>query len=156
MDAILSGMISNLALPPAPPPSAAPAELSHQHDLHRQMEGAEDTPTPPNSSTSTASTSNLAVHTPSATSPSTTPGANLAALPSSQQLLQMLSPGSSQHPQQAGPQRQSRTFFRPPGLGPDGSAEAGEFPTNVMVCPHCGFSCSSKFHYNSHMNVSKK
>ncbi|KAL7079110.1 hypothetical protein ACQ4LE_001511 [Meloidogyne hapla] len=46
-------------------------------------------------------------------------------------------------------QKTSRTYFRPPGLGPD----SGECPDDVKVCPHCGFSCSSQFHYNSHMNT---
>ncbi|KAF7635108.1 hypothetical protein Mgra_00005549 [Meloidogyne graminicola] len=45
--------------------------------------------------------------------------------------------------------RTSRTYFRPPGLGPD----IGECPDDVKVCPHCGFSCPSQFHYNSHMNT---
>uniref|UniRef100_A0A914GTU8 C2H2-type domain-containing protein n=1 Tax=Globodera rostochiensis TaxID=31243 RepID=A0A914GTU8_GLORO len=45
-----------------------------------------------------------------------------------------------------------RTFFRAPGLeAPD--ENSGDFPTNALVCPDCGFSCSSKFHYNSHRNT---
>lgn len=41
------------------------------------------------------------------------------------------------------------SFCRPPGLGP-ALTPTGQ---NVLVCPICGFSCNSKFHYNSHMNT---
>nr|CAD2123752.1 unnamed protein product [Meloidogyne enterolobii] len=57
---------------------------------------------------------------------------------------------SLQQTNQSPQQKTSRTFFRPPGLGPD---SGGECPEDVKVCPHCGFSCGSQFHYNSHMNT---
>ncbi|KAI6205511.1 hypothetical protein M3Y94_00800600 [Aphelenchoides besseyi] len=49
----------------------------------------------------------------------------------------------------AASQGKSRTFFRPPGH------EAPTTPSdgNGWICPRCGFGCSSKFHYNSHMNT---
>ncbi|KAI1730405.1 DNA-binding protein Ikaro [Ditylenchus destructor] len=49
-------------------------------------------------------------------------------------------------------QQRSRPYFRPPGLE---APKDGEGPTdsNVRVCRVCGFSCTSKFHYNSHMNT---
>lgn len=43
----------------------------------------------------------------------------------------------------------SASFSRPPGLGPS-TTPCG---TNTFVCQLCGFTCNSKFHYNSHMNT---
>ncbi|CAI4225539.1 unnamed protein product [Auanema sp. JU1783] len=46
----------------------------------------------------------------------------------------------------------STSFCRPPGLGPS----LVPTPTGQgmpLVCPICGFSSNSKFHYNSHMNT---
>lgn len=130
----LQRMISNLSLPPAPPLSSAE---SHQ------MESNEGTPTPPNSTSGT-----------SPTTTSSTPGAIQQQQPQPQMMISPTSAGQGgiQHPSN-GHQRTNRTFFRPPGLGPEGPDGAESFPTNVQVCPHCGFSCSSKFHYNSHMNT---
>jgi len=48
---------------------------------------------------------------------------------------------SLQQTNQSPQQKTSRTFFRPPGLGPD---NGGECPEDVKVCPHCGFSCGSQ------------
>lgn len=44
-----------------------------------------------------------------------------------------------------------RTYFRAPGL--KGPTENMENSHNLHVCQICGFSCSSIFHYNSHMNT---
>jgi len=58
------------------------------------------------------------------------------------------------YPANGHPQRNSRTFFRAPGLeAPNSEAVAGAADSNIWICPVCGFSCSSKFHYNSHMNT---
>ncbi|CAD5234721.1 unnamed protein product [Bursaphelenchus xylophilus] len=46
---------------------------------------------------------------------------------------------------------QKRTFFRAPGLEAPSAAEAGE--SGGLVCPVCSFGCTSRFHYNSHMNT---
>ncbi|VDN04929.1 unnamed protein product [Thelazia callipaeda] len=49
----------------------------------------------------------------------------------------------------------SSSFCRAPGLGPVQSADVNA-PSGVpfpLVCNICGFSCNSKFHYNSHMNT---
>ncbi|CAD5229079.1 unnamed protein product [Bursaphelenchus okinawaensis] len=46
---------------------------------------------------------------------------------------------------------QKRTFFRAPGLEAPTPAEAAE--SGVLVCQVCSFSCTSRFHYNSHMNT---
>lgn len=53
-------------------------------------------------------------------------------------------------------QRNNRTFFRAPGLeAPNMSviSAATGCDSKMRVCPVCGFTCSSKFHYNSHMNT---
>ncbi|KAL3990384.1 hypothetical protein ACH3XW_31540 [Acanthocheilonema viteae] len=48
----------------------------------------------------------------------------------------------------------SSTFCRAPGLGPVSTAETQQPGTSLpLVCNICGFSCNSKFHYNSHMNT---
>lgn len=51
----------------------------------------------------------------------------------------------------------SSTFCRAPGLGPVNTAETQQQQqpgaTVPLVCNICGFSCNSKFHYNSHMNT---
>ncbi|CAJ0610385.1 unnamed protein product [Cylicocyclus nassatus] len=45
------------------------------------------------------------------------------------------------------------TFCRPPGLGPAVFCTPTSGQSAALVCPICGFSCNSKFHYNSHMNT---
>lgn len=55
-----------------------------------------------------------------------------------------------------GASRNNRTFFRAPGLeAPNMSviSAATGCDSKMRVCPVCGFTCSSKFHYNSHMNT---
>lgn len=55
-----------------------------------------------------------------------------------------------------GAQRNNRTFFRAPGLGAPNMSiitAATGCDSKMRVCPVCGFTCSSKFHYNSHMNT---
>ncbi|OZC06408.1 hypothetical protein X798_06605 [Onchocerca flexuosa] len=48
----------------------------------------------------------------------------------------------------------SSTFCRAPGLGPVNTTETQQSGTPLpLVCNICGFSCNSKFHYNSHMNT---
>lgn len=48
----------------------------------------------------------------------------------------------------------SSTFCRAPGLGPVNTTETQQPGTSLpLVCNICGFSCNSKFHYNSHMNT---
>ncbi|KAK6113481.1 hypothetical protein QQG55_51800 [Brugia pahangi] len=48
----------------------------------------------------------------------------------------------------------SSTFCRAPGLGPINVTEAQQSGAALpLVCNICGFSCNSKFHYNSHMNT---
>lgn len=48
----------------------------------------------------------------------------------------------------------SSTFCRAPGLGPVNTTETQQSGTALpLVCNICGFSCNSKFHYNSHMNT---
>ncbi|CAG9534647.1 unnamed protein product [Cercopithifilaria johnstoni] len=48
----------------------------------------------------------------------------------------------------------SSTFCRAPGLGPVNTTETQQSGTSLpLVCNICGFSCNSKFHYNSHMNT---
>ncbi|KAH7704050.1 CRE-HBL-1 protein, partial [Aphelenchoides avenae] len=49
-----------------------------------------------------------------------------------------------------GTSQKHRSYFRPPGLGAPTDASSD---SNVLVCNVCGFSCTSKFHYNSHMNT---
>lgn len=44
-----------------------------------------------------------------------------------------------------------RTYFRAPGL--EAPTESFANSVNLHVCPICSFSCSSIFHYNSHMNT---
>ncbi|KAK5979958.1 Zinc finger C2H2 type [Trichostrongylus colubriformis] len=45
------------------------------------------------------------------------------------------------------------SFCRPPGLGPAAFCTPTTGQNAALVCPICGFSCNSKFHYNSHMNT---
>uniref|UniRef100_A0A0N5AYT3 Protein hunchback n=1 Tax=Syphacia muris TaxID=451379 RepID=A0A0N5AYT3_9BILA len=45
------------------------------------------------------------------------------------------------------------TFCRAPGLGPVSIPEGHPGTQHPLVCQICGFSCNSKFHYNSHMNT---
>ncbi|WKY14476.1 hypothetical protein Q1695_000205 [Nippostrongylus brasiliensis] len=45
------------------------------------------------------------------------------------------------------------SFCRPPGLGPASFCTPTTGQSAALVCPICGFSCNSKFHYNSHMNT---
>ncbi|XGW35143.1 hypothetical protein V3C99_018847 [Haemonchus contortus] len=45
------------------------------------------------------------------------------------------------------------SFCRPPGLGPASFCTPTTGQNAALVCPICGFSCNSKFHYNSHMNT---
>ncbi|RCN41336.1 zinc finger, C2H2 type [Ancylostoma caninum] len=45
------------------------------------------------------------------------------------------------------------SFCRPPGLGPAAFCTPTTGQSAALVCPICGFSCNSKFHYNSHMNT---
>ncbi|KJH48778.1 zinc finger, C2H2 type [Dictyocaulus viviparus] len=45
------------------------------------------------------------------------------------------------------------SFCRPPGLGPATFCVPVTGQGAALVCPICGFSCNSKFHYNSHMNT---
>ncbi|VDO93605.1 unnamed protein product, partial [Heligmosomoides polygyrus] len=47
----------------------------------------------------------------------------------------------------------SASFCRPPGLGPAAFCTPTTGQSAALVCPICGFSCNSKFHYNSHMNT---
>ncbi|VDM63576.1 unnamed protein product [Angiostrongylus costaricensis] len=47
----------------------------------------------------------------------------------------------------------SASFCRPPGLGPAAFCTPATGQSAALVCPICGFSCNSKFHYNSHMNT---
>ncbi|GMT03214.1 hypothetical protein PENTCL1PPCAC_25388 [Pristionchus entomophagus] len=45
-------------------------------------------------------------------------------------------------------------YTRAPGLGPPSETPtSGNGQTSAYVCAVCGFSCASKFHYNSHMNT---
>ncbi|CAI2357155.1 unnamed protein product [Caenorhabditis sp. 36 PRJEB53466] len=46
----------------------------------------------------------------------------------------------------------SASFCRPPGLGPV-AVSAAQQNGSMFVCPVCGFTCPSKFHFNSHMNT---
>ncbi|KAI6191565.1 hypothetical protein M3Y97_00241800 [Aphelenchoides bicaudatus] len=46
--------------------------------------------------------------------------------------------------------QKSRTFFRPPGHKGSSTTPADG---NGLICEICGFGCSSRFHYNSHMNT---
>ncbi|PIO71403.1 zinc finger, C2H2 type [Teladorsagia circumcincta] len=48
---------------------------------------------------------------------------------------------------------ESASFCRPPGLGPAAFCTPTTGQNAALVCPICGFSCNSKFHYNSHMNT---
>ncbi|KAK0406758.1 hypothetical protein QR680_018787 [Steinernema hermaphroditum] len=43
------------------------------------------------------------------------------------------------------------TYTRPPGQGP--SEEPQSLSPESLSCLECGFTCNSKFHYNSHMNT---
>uniref|UniRef100_A0AC35TMV8 C2H2-type domain-containing protein n=1 Tax=Rhabditophanes sp. KR3021 TaxID=114890 RepID=A0AC35TMV8_9BILA len=49
------------------------------------------------------------------------------------------------------------SFIRPPGLGPmpltEASSSGNSKGVELLQCSLCGFSCTSKFHYNSHMNT---
>ncbi|PAV71605.1 hypothetical protein WR25_22169 isoform A [Diploscapter pachys] len=52
------------------------------------------------------------------------------------------------------PEQPTKTsFIRPPGLGPVAVPPPAAGQQAALVCPICGFSCPSKFHYNSHMNT---
>lgn len=50
----------------------------------------------------------------------------------------------------------NRGFFRAPGLGPleiSDTLQNSIDKKEVFTCPVCGFSCGSKFHFQSHMNT---
>ncbi|GMR33398.1 hypothetical protein PMAYCL1PPCAC_03593, partial [Pristionchus mayeri] len=44
-------------------------------------------------------------------------------------------------------------YTRAPGLGPPPETPTSTNDKSAYVCAVCGFSCASKFHYNSHMNT---
>ncbi|GMT33594.1 hypothetical protein PFISCL1PPCAC_24891 [Pristionchus fissidentatus] len=59
-------------------------------------------------------------------------------------------PSSSEH--QSPPSK--GCYTRAPGLGPPTETPtSSNGQSNTYVCAVCGFSCASKFHYNSHMNT---
>jgi hypothetical protein len=82
-----------------------------------------------------------------------------------------IDPQSNGPPSDGTGQRVSRAYFRAPGLeGPNGFIPLFKFDlsiylillandnatmtnANVLVCKHCSFSSTSRFHYNSHMNT---
>lgn len=88
---------------------------------------------------SIAATSSSIVNTPSPCHLSAPQGPSIASNPRSESVSS--APGSS-------------TFCRAPGLGPVNTTETQQPGTSLpLVCNICGFSCNSKFHYNSHMNT---
>lgn len=56
-------------------------------------------------------------------------------------------------PSNEGKELTTASFCRPPGLGPVTMPPPTNGQAAPLVCPICGFSCNSKFHYNSHMNT---
>ncbi|CAB3399511.1 unnamed protein product [Caenorhabditis bovis] len=55
--------------------------------------------------------------------------------------------------QESGTTGNTSSFCRAPGLGPAAAPPPSNGGATPLVCPICGFSCPSKFHYNSHMNT---
>lgn len=55
--------------------------------------------------------------------------------------------------QQQPPPTTNCSFLRAPGLGPSSSPDLPSSSLPHFRCDICGFSCQSKFHYNSHMNT---
>ncbi|CAI5455264.1 unnamed protein product [Caenorhabditis angaria] len=68
-------------------------------------------------------------------------------------ILKPSSPKPAEAATPAPPTTSSSSFCRPPGLGPVNIPPPTNGQAAPLVCPICGFSCPSKFHYNSHMNT---
>ncbi|VDM51029.1 unnamed protein product [Toxocara canis] len=93
------------------------------------------TPAPPNSSTNSTSSVISSSNSPPRSTPLSLP------------------PSSSSPVSESVSTTPTGSFCRAPGLGPVTLPEGHSGTQLPLVCPICGFSCNSKFHYNSHMNT---
>lgn len=89
-----------------------------------------------------------------ASSTATTSGSMVISSPCHRLVSQSVSVAPSLRSESVSSTPSSSTFCRAPGLGPVNTTETQQSGTPLpLVCNICGFSCNSKFHYNSHMNT---